>query len=106
MRSKEKEIEVLKSENAKLKEEEKHEPDDQIEMTTGNEKTIPTDTRMIVYDMLMCNVPTTNISNIITGICSCSKIRLSRVPRRTTIENMAREIGAISDLQAAKLIMT
>ncbi|XP_047138521.2 uncharacterized protein LOC124814655 [Hydra vulgaris] len=58
--------------------------------------------RMIIYNMLICNVPTGNIPFLIQKIGQCMGFIFSDIPHRNSIEQMARELGSISSLQAAE----
>ena len=50
------------------------------------------------------NVPTNNIANLLTSFSRCG-LDIGQVPYRTTVELMARELGIISDFQAAELLL-
>ena len=60
---------------------------------------------MMVFDCIINQVPTKNIPKMIIQFLKRFGITLSDVPHRTTVETMARELGAISDLQSAELII-
>ncbi len=65
-------------------------------------------TRLFVYDAIVNQVPTQNIPTLLEKIAIRSglKIDKSAIPHRNTIEMMARELGAVSDLQVAETLMT
>ena len=70
-----------------------------------DKKTYNSATRMMVYDALMNNVPTQNIPNLIESHCRRTGQKMTTVPQRTTVENMARELDIISDLKTADMVM-
>jgi len=68
-------------------------------------KTYSVDTRMKVFDILVNQVPTENIPKLMERIAERSGDTLSDIPNRTTVEQMARELGIIADLQTSELAM-
>ncbi|XP_065648591.1 uncharacterized protein LOC136077987 [Hydra vulgaris] len=70
-----------------------------------DEKTYSLQIRMIIYNMLLCNVPTGNIPYLMRKIGLYMGVIVNNIPHRSTVEQMARELGSISDLQAAEWAM-
>ena len=66
------------------------------------EKTYSLQMRMIIYNMLICNVSTVNIPILIQKIGQCMNFTFSDIPHRNSVEQMARELGSISSLLAAE----
>ena len=62
---------------------------------TRDEKTYSLDIRMMVYDAVVNQVPTTNIPTLIQTFFERSGITLKDVPHRNTVEQMTRELGVI-----------
>ncbi|XP_070181627.1 uncharacterized protein [Littorina saxatilis] len=60
------------------------------------------DIRALIYDMLMCHVPTRSVPLLLQKLSDHTLIEFNSIPNRTTVEQMAREIGVISELQAAE----
>ena len=71
----------------------------------SNEKTYSCMTRMMVFDHIVHNVPTANIPALILSSQSRSGVKAEDIPQKTTVELMARELGALSELQAATTIL-
>ena len=59
-------------------------------------------TRKIIYSMLLSNVPTCNIPFLLQKIAQYLGVKFLHIPQRKTVEQMARELGSISELQAAE----
>ena len=101
-------------------------------ITKKDGKTYLTDMRMMIYDAIVNQVPTQNIvnqvptQNIVNQVPTQNIVnqvptqnipsliekhvqrtgeKLSAVPRRTTVEQMARELDATADLKAAEVAM-
>ena len=68
-------------------------------------KTYSMDMRFHVYDLLVNNVPTKNIPILIEKFTKRLGITVEKVPHRSTVELMARELGIVSDFQAAEMLM-
>ena len=86
--------------------------EDKIETCNTVNKTISEDNktysdkmRLIVYDMLTAGTPTGNISGLIKKIAERLDVKFDSIPQKSTIEQMAREMGVISDVACAELIM-
>ncbi|KAG1714585.1 hypothetical protein GQR58_001017 [Nymphon striatum] len=86
---------------------------DSLKPTTGdtsireNKKKFPLMTRAFVYDALVNQVPTGNIPVLLKLSASrFSGIELATndIPHRTTVEQMARELGIICDIQSVESI--
>ena len=69
------------------------------------DKTYNSNTRMMVYDALVNQVPMQNIPVLIESQCKRTDQKLSAVPHRTSVENMARELDVIADLKTAEMAM-
>lgn len=76
----------------------------QIE-TKKDLKTYSNSTRMMVYDSLTNQVPTQNIPNLMESHCKRTGHKLSTVPHRSTVEQMARELNVIADLKVAEMAL-
>lgn len=61
---------------------------------------------MFVYDSLVNNVPTQNVPNLIKQFGKRAGITINHVPHRNTVELICREIGVISDIMSAELLVT
>ena len=64
----------------------------------------PIDMRMFVYDGIVNHVPTKNVPILIEKYTKRSGIIVDSVPHRNTVEMMARELGVVSDFQAAEIL--
>ena len=73
--------------------------------TKKDGKTYSVNTRMKVFDFLVNQVPTENIPKLMQKIAERSGDKLSDIPNRTTVEQMARELGIIANLQSSELVM-
>ncbi|XP_065643398.1 uncharacterized protein LOC136075085 [Hydra vulgaris] len=69
---------------------------------TLDDKTYPLKMRMIIYSMILSNVPTANIPFLLDKIAKYLGILFSHIPQRSTVDQMARELGNIADLQVAE----
>ena len=74
-------------------------------ITKKDGKTYSTDMRMMIYDAIVNQVPTQNIPSLIEKYAQRTGEKLSAVPHRTTVEQMARELDATADLKAAEIAM-
>ena len=63
------------------------------------------ETRMMVFDAIVNQVPTNNIPKLIQKYSLRSGLTLKDVPHRTTVEAMARELDAIAELQTAEAVI-
>ena len=61
------------------------------------------DIRALIYDMLVCQVPTHSVASLLQQIGKHTGYRFNHIPHRTTVEQMVHELGVISDLQAAEI---
>ena len=68
-------------------------------------KTFSSDMRMLVYDSVVNHVPVKNIPVLLNQFAKRSGVILETVPHRSTVEFMTRELGVISDFQAAEVIL-
>ena len=78
---------------------------DKTKVTKKDGKTYSTDKRMSIYDAIVSQVPTQNIPSLIEKLSQRTGEKLSALPHRTTVEQMARELDVIADLKAAELAM-
>ena len=62
-------------------------------------------TRMMVYDAITNQVPTMNIPVLMHSYNKRLGTTLDYVPHRTTVEQMAKEVGVISHLQCAEALL-
>ncbi|KAL8584667.1 hypothetical protein ACOMHN_002396 [Nucella lapillus] len=71
-----------------------------------DKKTYSSRIRLLVFDMVMRQVPTSEVPGFLQKVCQRFDFKLSSgVPQRSTIEQMVRELGIISDLQCAEVAM-
>ena len=71
------------------------------------DKHYPSNIRLFIYDAILMNVPTANIAPLIKSFADRVKLLdlAKDIPHRTSIDNMAREIGIIAAFQAATFII-
>lgn len=100
------EIRYLENETLCLKESITNEASVVEKKTKRDEKTFSLDMRQMVYDSIINQVPTKNIPVLIRRFAMRFGVKITAVPHRNTVEQMARELGAISDLQTAEVAMT
>ncbi|XP_029113602.1 uncharacterized protein LOC114912179 [Scleropages formosus] len=70
-----------------------------------NRKTYSSAMRMKVYDCISSKVSTANIPVVLQSIAKHDGIELKTVPQRSTVELMVQELGVISQLQTAEMIL-
>ena len=68
-------------------------------------KSFSSNMRMMVFDAVINQVPTNNIPKLLEKFSARCGLNFSDVPHRTTVESMARELGAISELQTAEAVL-
>ena len=73
--------------------------------TKKDGKTYSVDTRLMVYDAIVGQVPSQNIPNLIEHFAKRAGENLKDIPHRTTVEQMTRELGIIADLQTSEMAM-
>ena len=61
--------------------------------------------RMMVYNAVVNQVPTKNIPSLIQSQADRTGEKLSAVPQRFAVEQMARELDIIADLKVAEMTM-
>ena len=61
--------------------------------------------RLLVYDALMNQVPTVNVPTVLERFCMRLGYPINESSHRSTVEQMAREMGIIAQLQTAEEIM-
>lgn len=71
--------------------------------TKKDGKTYSVETRMKVFDALVNQVPTENIPKLMDKFAKRSGEKLTDVPIRATVKQMARELGVIADLQSSEI---
>ncbi|XP_065641618.1 uncharacterized protein LOC124807077 [Hydra vulgaris] len=71
-------------------------------VTSGDNKAYSIKVRMIIYSILLCNVPTGNIPILLEKTAQYFGVGLLHIPKRITVEQMACELSCISDMQAAE----
>ena len=101
-------IATLENDNMFLQEqiEELKSKDTNVNLKMDDNKTYSTMTRMMVFDHIVNQVPTANIPNIIKqSLIRTGQKPDDNIPQRSAIELMARELGAISELQTAETIL-
>ena len=91
-------IDVLGEELASLK-------DSSTIPAHSGKKQFNMNTRMMVYDAIINQVPTMNIPLLMQSFSRRLGAALDHVPHRTTVEQMAKELGVISQLQCAEALL-
>lgn len=77
----------------------------QSESSKGDGKTYSSVTRLKAFDCISNNVPTASIPILLRQFEMRSGNDPQDVPQRSTVELMARELGAIAELQTAEMIL-
>ena len=103
LKDKEEDIKHLEFENLLLKE--SAESDSTLLSAKANLKTYSDKTRMHVYDCIVNKTPTANIPTLLNQFYKRSGLEVDSVPQRSSCELMARELGAISELQTAEAVL-
>ena len=62
-----------------------------------DKKTYSSTTRMFIYDCIVNNTPTANIPVLISQFHKQIGREMDAVPQRSTVELMARELGAVAE---------
>ena len=93
----------LENENIELKEQQSNPTMSHLQKEG---KSYPVDLRMLIYDAIVNGVPTNNISKLLAQFGKRCGIEFGNIPHRSTIEYMTRELGVVSNFQAADLLMT
>nr|XP_012563393.1 unnamed protein product [Hydra vulgaris] len=97
---------ILVLQNDILVLQEKFEDIQQVTQNTKNKKCYSADIRTLIYDMLMCQAPTHSVPSLLHKIGEHTGYQFSQIPHRTTVEQMMRELGVLSDLQTAEIAFT
>lgn len=97
-------IDVLEYDRVVLEEQIK-EMETAVKSTKSDGKSYSPNTRMMVYEALVCQTPTANIPRLIQKMSARCGVTLNDVPSRTTVEAMARELGVIAELQTGEMLM-
>lgn len=74
--------------------------------TKSDQKSYSADMRMMVFDALVNQVPTNCVPKLIENFARRCKVKLEAIPHRSTVESMARELGVISEYQAAEALLS
>ena len=98
------EIQVLQNDMLILQE--KLESIQETEQNSRHSKSYSTSIRALIYDMLMCHVPSHSVPLLLHKIGEHTGYCFSDIPHRTTVEQMMRELGVISDLQTAEIALS
>jgi hypothetical protein len=103
-------IQKLEVENDELKERiavlEKEKADAAMPRSMKRDgKTWSTPLRMMVFDFVTCNVATQNIPLLIVKTQSCAGRPIESGPQRSAVEDMVRQLGILSDFQAAEALV-
>lgn len=96
-------IKELEDENCTLKESVSNEPSTSVFQTEGRD--YPTTVRMFCYDCLVNNVPTNSVPTLLKQFGKRAGVAIDPVPVRNTVENMCRELGVISDVMSAEVLL-
>jgi hypothetical protein len=72
-----------------------------FQMKKGS-KTYSTPARLLVYDLINLNVSTENIPSALASFALRTGHKIIDIPSRSTVEQMARELGVISAIQASE----
>ena len=76
-----------------------------VHLKMDDNKTYSTMARMMVFDHIINQVPTVNIPDLIQQSLLRTGHKPDNIPQRSAVELMARELGAISELQTAETII-
>ncbi|XP_065678571.1 uncharacterized protein LOC136093528 [Hydra vulgaris] len=98
------EIQVLQNDMLILQE--KLESIQETEQNSRHFKSYSTSIRALIYDMLMCHVPSHSVPLLLHKIGEHTGYYFSDIPHCTTVEQMMRELGVISDLQTAEIALS
>ena len=71
----------------------------------SDSRTYSVPTRLMVYDLVMNQVPTHNIPSVLDQVIKRTGAKLDRIPHRNTVEMMVRKMGVITELQTAEELM-
>ena len=106
LKDKDETIKSLEHNNLLLKEElSEHQGDAGTSSSKADGKVYSSNMRMKVYDCISNKVPTANIPSLLTKLQQRNQQDVTGVPKRSTVEMMARELGAIAELQTAEEIL-
>jgi hypothetical protein len=70
-----------------------------------DKKTYSSSTRMMVYDAVVQQAPTVNVTPLLEKLTWRIGLTITDIPKRHSVEQMARELGVISTIQAAEIAM-
>ena len=73
--------------------------------TKKNKKTYSTPTRLLCYDRIVLQVATGTTPKLLKSITKRTGFTINPVPKRTTIEQMTRELGLLCEQQAAETLL-
>ncbi|XP_055896517.1 uncharacterized protein LOC129928088 [Biomphalaria glabrata] len=98
-------ITSLQSDKLLLENELKELKENKARSLKKNNKTYDVMTRLMFFNCLLYQAPTSSISPIVSSLSQRLGVLLDCVPHRTSVDNFVRELGVISDLQAAEVAM-
>uniref|UniRef100_A0A8C7YFM4 Uncharacterized protein n=1 Tax=Oryzias sinensis TaxID=183150 RepID=A0A8C7YFM4_9TELE len=99
-------IRELENENLVLQENVESLTNRQHQIFVREGKIYPFDLRMVVYDNILNNVPTSSIPILIQKLAQRAGFTLDTVPNKSTVEQMIRELGVVSDFQVAEFLLS
>lgn len=102
---KEEEINILENEKCSL-EDKVEEMEDSVLVTKSDQKSCSSNMRLMVFDAIINQVPTSSVPKLIENFAHRLNVTLEAIPSRSTVESMARELGIISDYQAAEVLFS
>ena len=70
-----------------------------------DKKTYSSSTRMMVYDAVVQQAPTVNVTPLLEKLTWRIGLTITDIPKRHSVEQMAHELGVISTIQAAEIAM-
>lgn len=83
-------------ENEKCSLEDKvEEMEDLVLVTKSDQKSYSSNMRLMVFDAIINQVPTSSIPKLIENFARRLNVTLEVIPSRSTVESMARELGII-----------
>ena len=68
-------------------------------------QTVPVGMRLAVFDGLINQVPIQNIPHLIGKFAGRFGVSIARIPHKSSVEAMARELGVIADVQTAEALL-
>ena len=102
---KEEEIHILENKKCTL-EDKVQEMEGSVLGTKSDQKSNLSNMRMMVFDAIVNQVPTSSVPKLIENFARRCNVTLEAIPHRSTVESMARELGVKSDYQAAEALIS